>query len=238
MRRDTEKQRGDRPYVFTDLKSGAGLASVVAWIEDKLMSRRDPTYERRSWEVEHDHDHIHHRHPVAAPSASMMVLDLLPPRYQGDVSVSAAPMRAADLKYDADGRVAWDEMWQSFCDLALAGGPPHRGTLLEPVSPQDVYADPDGYAAVLAELERGLRLITGLDVIADAAPGWIGLVCADEAMALWMLRAIVVENVSVRREANVVFLPASPQFRLETEIKNVVTVVAKTHHYWSEHRAG
>ncbi len=146
-------------------------------------------------------------------------------------------MGAADLKYDSSGRVAWDEMWADFCDLALAGGPPHRGTLLEPVSADEVRADPAGYARVLSDLERGLRLITHLDVVTDAAPGWIGLVCTDEEMALWMLRAIVVENVSVRREGNVLYLPAGPSFRVEEEIKNVVTVVAKTYHYWTEHRA-
>ena len=61
------------------------------------------------------------------------------------------------------------------------------------------------------------------------------LQCADEEMALWLLRAIVVENVCVRREQSVLFLPAGPDFRLEQEIKNVITVVAKTHHYWTEH---
>lgn len=54
-------------------------------------------------------------------------------------------------------------------------------------------------------------------------------------MALWLLRAIVVENICVRREGQTLFLPAGPDFRLEYEIKNVITVAAKTHHYWSEH---
>jgi sirohydrochlorin cobaltochelatase len=36
----------------------------------------------------------------------------------------------------------------------------------------------------------------------------------------------------------VLFLPAGPTFRLDKEIKNVVTVIAKTHHYWKEHRRG
>jgi sirohydrochlorin cobaltochelatase len=49
------------------------------------------------------------------------------------------------------------------------------------------------------------------------------------------MRAIVVENVCVRRERSVLFLPAGPAFRLEKEIKNVITVVAKTYHYWTEH---
>jgi sirohydrochlorin cobaltochelatase len=61
--------------------------------------------------------------------------------------------------------------------------------------------------------------------------------CLDEEMALWMLRAIVVENVTVRREDRVLWFPAGPTFRLEKEIKNVVTVVAKTTHYWQEHLA-
>lgn len=222
MRRDTEKQRASRPYVCTDLKSGAGLPDVIAWIEARLQARSQPGYARPYWYVEHDHEHTH---------------NILPPRYQGDVTVSAAPMGAADLKFDSEGRVAWDTMWADFCDLALAGGPPHRGTLLEPVPAEAVRADPQGYAQVIAEIERGLRMITGFDVITDAAPGWIGLVCPDEAMALWMLRAIVVENVSVRREGQVLYLPAAPSFRLEYEIKNVVTVVAKTHHYWTEHHA-
>jgi len=161
---------------------------------------------------------------------------LLPPRYRGAASVSAAPMRSAALRYDAEGRVAWNQVWQSFCDLALAGGPPHRGTLLEPALREDVLADPEGYARVVAELARGLSLVTGLPVITGAAPGWVGLVCADHEMAIWLLRAITVENVSVRREGATLFLPAGPQFRVEKEIRNVVTAVAKTHHYWAEHR--
>ena len=54
-------------------------------------------------------------------------------------------------------------------------------------------------------------------------------------MALWLLRAIIVENVMVRREGTVLWFPAGPDYRLEREIKNVITVVAKTNHYWQEH---
>jgi hypothetical protein len=43
------------------------------------------------------------------------------------------------------------------------------------------------------------------------------------------------ENVSVRAEGALVDLPAAPHFRLEKEIKNVVTVIAKTCHYWLGH---
>jgi sirohydrochlorin cobaltochelatase len=159
---------------------------------------------------------------------------ILPARYQGK-AVSAAPMGAAPLRYTADGQVAWDQLWTDFCDLALAGGPPHRATLLEPVDPDNVQADPAAYANVIAEIERGLRLVTGLPTVRSARPGWIGLKCENEAMALWLLRAIVVENICVRREDTVLYFPAGPSFRLEKEIKNVITVVAKTYHYWTEH---
>jgi hypothetical protein len=168
-------------------------------------------------------------------SASSALSTMLPPRYQGDKKVSAAPMGTAPMRYRENGQVAWDEMWVGFCDLALAGGPPHRDTLLEPVPPDEVRANMAAYERVLAEIERGLRLITGLPVLRGERPGWIGLRCESEEMALWLLRAIIVENVCVRREGSILFLPVGPDFRMEQEIKNVITVVAKTHHYWMEH---
>lgn len=39
MKHDTERQRGERPYRLTDLKSGAGLPEVITWIEDRLARR-------------------------------------------------------------------------------------------------------------------------------------------------------------------------------------------------------
>jgi sirohydrochlorin cobaltochelatase len=43
------------------------------------------------------------------------------------------------------------------------------------------------------------------------------------------------ENVSVRCEGAELELPAGPFYRLEKEIKNVITVMAKTCHYWFGH---
>jgi sirohydrochlorin cobaltochelatase len=80
-------------------------------------------------------------------------------------------------------------------------------------------------------------MVTGLPVVLDGPTGWIGLRCEDEAMAIWLMRAIVVENIMVRREGAVLYLPVGCRFTLEGEIKNVVTVVAKTYHYWKEHQA-
>src|SRR5437588_8612868 len=176
---------------------------------------------------------IGHRH--YAGTSQQASRDILPPQYRHGKVVSAAPMGSAPMRYTDDGRVAWDEMWTGYCDLALAGGPPHRDSLLEPVTPDEVKADQDAYERVVAEVERGLRLVTALPTVRSEKAGWVGLQCEDEEMALWLLRAIVVENICVRRERSVLFLPCGPGFRLEKEIKNVITVVAKTYHYWTEH---
>lgn len=166
-------------------------------------------------------------------------ISILPPRYQDQSrTVSAAPMKAVELAYDDQGDVAWGEMWEGFCELAIAGGAPHRGTLLEPVHEAAILANPEQQERVLTEIERGLRQVTTLEVERSRVPGWIGLVCTDEEMAIWMLRAIVVENVSVRREENVLWFPAGPDFQIDKEIRNVITVAAKTNHYWQEHLAG
>ncbi|MEO0562186.1 MAG: cation diffusion facilitator family transporter, partial [Chloroflexota bacterium] len=60
--------------------------------------------------------------------APMGLRNLLPPRYANNTP-SAAPMGAAGIVFDNDGNAAWNEIWTDFCDLALAGGPPHRGSL-------------------------------------------------------------------------------------------------------------
>jgi sirohydrochlorin cobaltochelatase len=179
--------------------------------------------------------HAHDREPLGDLETRIAAM---PPRYRdASVTVSPAPMGAAELQLDATGQVAWDRTWQGFCELALAGGPPHRGTLLEPVTREEVLADPEGYAAVVRELARAIRLVTGLPVV-EGPPGWIGVACESEEMAIWLMRAILVENVMARREGTTLHLPAGPRFALGGEIKNVVTAVAKTHHYWTQHAAG
>jgi len=37
MARDSRTMRGDRPFVFTNLKTGSGLTEVVAWIKRDLL---------------------------------------------------------------------------------------------------------------------------------------------------------------------------------------------------------
>ena len=178
-----------------------------------------------------------HSHGSESRNLETQMAAMLPPRYQ-EQAASPAPMRSAGLVYDDAGGVAWNQMWGSFCDLALAGGPTHRGTLLEPPTADEVRAEPEAYEKVVAELERAVPLVTGLETVKSAHSGWVGVRCRDEAMAIWLLRAIVVENVLVRRQGSVLFLPAGPEYRLEQEIKNVVTALAKTHHYFTEHLNG
>ena len=114
------------------------------------------------------------------------------------------------------------------------GGPPHRSDLLEPIDPQIIQTQPAEYDAVLNELERGIQLVMGRPVRRQT-PGWLGIECDDEEMAIWLLRAIIVENVMARREEKTLYFPVSPEYQLEKEIKNVITVIAKTNHYWEEH---
>jgi hypothetical protein len=146
-------------------------------------------------------------------------------------------MGFAGLRFGPDGRVAWGEIWTSFCDLALAGGPPHRGSLLEPPPPEEVRADPNRYREVVIEIARGIWLTTGLPVLLEAAPGWVAVDCLSEEMAAWLCRAVIAENVFARQARHLLSLPAGPRYRLEKEIKNVVVTLAKTCHYWTRHMA-
>ncbi|HXF91947.1 MAG TPA: urease accessory protein UreG [Nitrospiraceae bacterium] len=40
MERDSRRMRGDLPFVFTNLRSGEGLARVVEWVEHVVASKR------------------------------------------------------------------------------------------------------------------------------------------------------------------------------------------------------
>ena len=161
---------------------------------------------------------------------------MLPSEYQGLTDeVNSRSMGTASLPSDQFGEVPWDKIWTSFCDLAMAGGPPHRGKLLEAVTAQEVIANLPAYEAVVEEIRRGIEMVTGLQTQRAEALGWVGVVCDNGAMAIWLMRAIIVENVIVRREGQILFLPAGPAFRVKREIKNVITSVAKTVHYWRAH---
>jgi urease accessory protein len=62
MDRDARRMRGDRPFLFTDLRSGQGLDAVVAWLEGRLD---EPATNRRKLVDSHTpvvgsgHSHVH-----------------------------------------------------------------------------------------------------------------------------------------------------------------------------------
>ena len=106
---------------------------------------------------------------------------LLPETYEDCYeSVQPVSMGSAGLRFDPDGRVAWDEMWASFCDLAMAGGPPHKGTLLEPAGPAEIDEKPEQYRAVVEEICRGVTMVTDLRALSSPVPGWVRVMCAGE----------------------------------------------------------
>jgi sirohydrochlorin cobaltochelatase len=161
---------------------------------------------------------------------------LLPEEYQDCYDdLEPVSMGSAGLKYGRDGKVAWNDIWSTFCDLAMAGGPPHKGALLEPGSRAAIDAEPDRYRQVADEICRGITMVTDLVAEPSPAPGWVRVDCEISARAEWLVRAIVMENVSARCQGALLDLPAGPGYRLEKEIKNVITVIAKTCHYWLEH---
>src|SRR5690606_10868891 len=95
--------------------------------------------------------------------------------------------------------------------------------------------DRAAYDAVVAEICRGIMMVTDLEASPSPAPGWVRLQCPTRGMAAWLLRAITMENIAVRADGATLELPAGPVYRLHKEVKNVITVIAKTAHYWVGH---
>ena len=73
---------------------------------------------------------------------------------------------------------------------------------------------------------------------AGAGFGWLAVSCESPRMAAWLCATIILENVDARCDEERLLVPADPSFALMDEVKSVITVVAKTHHYWSAHVAG
>lgn len=143
-----------------------------------------------------------------------------------------APMASAPMKYNDDGSVAWGDMWDSYCMLALDGGPPHRGTMLH--APEGVNAKDPKYQVVQAEIARGIKLVSGLDSEAGP-PGWMAVETGHAGTAYWLVTAINEENVAAKRDGTKVLVPCGSDFTIKGEIKNVITAIAKTTHYFTEH---
>lgn len=147
----------------------------------------------------------------------------------------AKPMAAAPMRYNDDGTVDWGNMWDSFCVLASAGGPPHRGTLLQPDESVDINSE--GYQNTAKEIIRGIFLVSGLRAQLTDKPGWLAVPCDSEGMAEWVAEQAKHENVKFTHEGNHVYVPCGVDWPVKGEVKNVITVVAKTTHYWQDHIA-
>jgi hypothetical protein len=146
----------------------------------------------------------------------------------------AQAMSSAPFRWRDDGRPDWSGMWTTFCELALYGGPPQRGPESALRAPAGQIASSNG--EMLAEMRRGIWETTGL-YAESAEPGWLTVTCESPTMAAWMCAAIILENVTARVDDDRLLVPAGPGYTLKDEVKSIITVVAKTHHYWSAHVA-
>jgi sirohydrochlorin cobaltochelatase len=152
-------------------------------------------------------------------------------------AASAAPMSSADFIWREDGRPDWAAMWTGFCELALYGGPPHRGEDSALRAPDPIRAAAplaDGFDPI-AEIRRGIWETTGLIAEPADEPGWISVTCDSIKMAAWLCATIILENVDARCDEERLLLPAATDFKLKDEVKSIITVLAKTHHYWQAH---
>ncbi len=183
--------------------------------------------------------------PVTVAAAPIRYLDALEDSLRRDASAhrreyapvgrpDPAPMSSAPFLWRPDGRPDWGGMWTTFCELALYGGPPQRGPASPLRAPAGAEAGSD--AEMLAEMRRAIWETTGL-YAEPAGSGWLSVTCDSPTMAAWMCAAIILENVGARMEDDRLLLPAGPGYGLKDEVKSIITVVAKTHHYWQAHLA-
>jgi hypothetical protein len=183
--------------------------------------------------------------PVTLAVVPIQTLDMLQPVLRRPPSrlreidpptpADASAMSSAPFVWRRDGRPDWGTMWTTFCELALYGGPPQRGADAA-LHGADAAGAPAASSSLemLVELQRGVLETTGL-AAELAEPGWIAIACESRRMAAWLCAAIIVENVDARVEGSRLLLPAGPDFVLDDQVRSVITVVAKTHHYWREH---
>ena len=166
-----------------------------------------------------------------APMTGDAPIEVLSP-----LRVRTEGMAAAQVVYAGDGHIDWSSMWESFCELAYFGGPPHRGTDSVVRAPSDIPAPVEGELDPIAEIRRGIYMTTGLFSEPADEPGWLAISCRTRQMAAWMCACIILENVDARLDdQDRLLVPAGPQFALKDQVKSVVTVVAKVCHYWLMH---
>lgn len=62
MDRDSRKMRGDRPFIFTNLKDEVGLSDVIAWLEAQISQPTRHDLLDVTTVPHHSHSHDHHHH--------------------------------------------------------------------------------------------------------------------------------------------------------------------------------
>jgi sirohydrochlorin cobaltochelatase len=146
--------------------------------------------------------------------------------------VTNAPMSSAPFVYGEKGEILWDQMWEKFCALATEGGPSHREEILESKKQNDFSSE--NYKQSVSEILRAYKML--IKYKAWSENGWICVKLYSTNMAKWFANIINSENVECRQKGRVIYLPVNDDFKIEKEVKNVVTVLAKADHYWRIHR--
>ena len=62
MDRDTRRMRGDLPFVFTNMKTGDGVAQIVDWLQEQRARGLSASGRPRTVSHSHSHDEAHHDH--------------------------------------------------------------------------------------------------------------------------------------------------------------------------------
>ncbi|MGO8670690.1 MAG: urease accessory protein UreG [Capsulimonadaceae bacterium] len=70
MEADSRRMRGDRPFLFTNLRGGVGLDDVATWLADQMSLPRKPVIDAHTPFASQPHSHNHHHDHVHANSAT------------------------------------------------------------------------------------------------------------------------------------------------------------------------
>jgi hypothetical protein len=93
----------------------------------------------------------------------------------------------------------------------------------------------EAYQRNADEIIRGIYMVSGLRARLDI-PGWIAVEADSAGMADWIVDKALQENVQYRASGiEVFFVPCGTSYAVDKEVKSVITVAAKTTHYYQDH---